>query len=99
MAPLSQAGAYLLKTPIYVYRYSLSLLMGRTCRYLPTCSEYAIEAIDRNGPWRGLWLAAARCCRCHPWGNSGLDPVPDIRRERQRWTPWRYGRWRGPAQT
>lgn len=98
---LSRAGAFALKAPIHVYRYSLSLLMGRGCRYLPTCSEYALEAIDRNGPWRGAWLTTARCCRCHPCtrlgGGSGFDPVPDIRAERHRWTPWRYGRWRAPA--
>ena len=97
----SRAGAFALKAPILVYRYSLSMLMGRTCRHLPTCSDYAIEAIDINGPWRGAWLMAARCGRCHPftrWGaSSGFDPVPDIRAEHWRWTPWRYGRWRLPA--
>jgi uncharacterized protein len=95
---LSRAGAVLLKAPILIYRYSLSMLMGRGCRYLPTCSEYALEAIDRNGPWRGFWLTTARCIRCHPWtwlgGSSGHDPVPDIGHEQHRWTPWRYGRWR-----
>jgi uncharacterized protein len=97
---LSGAAAWLLKAPIYLYRYSLSLLMGRGCRYLPTCSEYALEAIDRNGPWRGLWLTTARCSRCHPFprlgASSGFDPVPDIHHEKYRWSPWRYGRWRGP---
>ena len=97
---LSRAGALALKAPIFLYRYSLSLLMGRWCRYLPTCSEYALEAIDRNGPWRGFWLTSARCARCHPFprlgGGSGFDPVPNIRHEHHSWTPWRYGRWRGP---
>lgn len=92
----SRVGALVLKAPIHAYRYSLSLLMGRNCRHLPTCSEYAIEAIDLNGPWRGLWLTTARCARCHPWGSSGFDPVPDIRAERELLAPWRYGRWRGP---
>ncbi|RME97928.1 MAG: membrane protein insertion efficiency factor YidD [Alphaproteobacteria bacterium] len=84
----------LLRAPILLYRYSLSAFMGRECRYLPTCSEYAEEAIDRNGPWRGLWLVLARLSRCHPWGDSGFDPVPDITGERHPLAPWRYGRWR-----
>jgi uncharacterized protein len=95
---LSRAGSLALKAPVHAYRYSLSLLMGRTCRYLPTCSEYALDAIDRNGPWRGFWLTLARCSRCHPLargdGNSGFDPAPDIGHERHGWAPWRYGRWR-----
>jgi putative membrane protein insertion efficiency factor len=87
-------AARLLKTPIFLYRYTLSGLIGRHCRHLPTCSEYALEAIDRNGAWRGFWLAFARMARCHPWGSSGFDPPPDIRHERHPWAPWRYGRWR-----
>jgi uncharacterized protein len=89
-----KAAAMALKLPIYAYRYSLSMLVGRQCRHLPTCSEYAIEAIDRNGPWRGFWLAASRFSRCRPGGSSGFDPAPDIRAEHHRWRPWRYGRWR-----
>ena len=90
-------AARLLKAPIQVYRYTLSGLIGRQCRHLPTCSEYALEAIDKNGPWRGFWLALARGARCHPWGSSGFDPAPDIRNERHPWAPWRYGRWRQPS--
>ena len=85
----------LLKAPILLYRYSLSAFAGRECRYLPTCSEYAEEAIDKNGAWRGSWLALARLCRCHPWGPSGYDPVPDVTAERHPFAPWRYGRWTG----
>jgi uncharacterized protein len=59
------------------YQLTLSALIGRRCRYLPTCSEYAMEAIDRHGAWNGGWLGAARICRCHPWGGDGFDPVPD----------------------
>jgi hypothetical protein len=84
----------LLKMPILLYRYSLSAFIGRQCRHLPTCSEYALDAIDRNGAWRGFWLALARVVRCQPWGSSGFDPAPDIRQEKHPWAPWRYGRWR-----
>ena len=92
---IGKGAALALKLPIYAYRYSLSMLIGRTCRHLPTCSEYAIDAIDINGPWRGFWLALARFSRCRPGGTSGFDPAPDIRTEHHPfWAPWRYGRWR-----
>ena len=84
----------LLKAPIHLYRWTLKPYVGWNCRQLPTCSEYALEAIDRNGAWRGLWLTVARLSRCHPWGSHGHDPVPDIRAERHPFAPWRYGRWR-----
>jgi putative membrane protein insertion efficiency factor len=58
------------------YKLTLSPLIGRQCRYLPTCSEYAAEALIGHGAWRGSWLAARRLCRCNPWGGSGYDPVP-----------------------
>jgi putative membrane protein insertion efficiency factor len=86
--------ASLIKGPVHVYRWTLKPYVGWHCRHLPTCSEYALEAIDKNGPWRGAWLAAARLSRCHPWGSSGYDPVPDIRAERHPFAPWRYGHWR-----
>jgi putative membrane protein insertion efficiency factor len=79
---------------IRAYRYSLSALAGRTCRHLPTCSEYADLAIGRHGLWRGGWLAFARFSRCRPLGSSGFDPVPETLPPDSRWyTPWRYGRW------
>lgn len=84
-----------LRVPILIYRYTLSSFMGRQCRYLPTCSAYADEAISRHGAWAGGWMAAARICRCHPWGDSGFDPVPQCLPAETRWfRPWRYGRWR-----
>ena len=67
----------LLKGLITVYRYTLSPLLGKNCRYLPTCSEYAGEAIDRFGAFKGSLLAIRRIGRCHPWGGHGYDPVPD----------------------
>ena len=81
---------------IKAYRYTLSPLLGWNCRHLPTCSEYAEEAIGRFGLWAGGWMAAARLARCHPLGTSGLDLVPGALAGDARWyMPWRYGRWRG----
>ncbi len=61
------------------YKLTLSPWIGRQCRFTPTCSDYAAEALIRHGPLRGGWLAARRVVRCHPWGGSGLDPVPPAR--------------------
>ncbi|HRP23952.1 membrane protein insertion efficiency factor YidD [Thauera sp.] len=58
------------------YRYAISPMLGRNCRFHPTCSEYAIEAIQRHGALRGGWLAARRVGRCHPFNPGGYDPVP-----------------------
>ncbi len=66
----------LFKTPIYAYRWLISPWLPANCRYLPTCSAFALEAIDRHGALRGGWLAAKRLARCHPLGGSGYDPVP-----------------------
>jgi uncharacterized protein len=85
-------GAHVL---IRAYQVTLSGLMGRGCRHLPTCSDYTDEAIMRFGLWRGGWMGLARICRCHPWGTSGLDFVPPALPARSRWyKPWRYGLWR-----
>lgn len=67
---------------VLVYRYGVSPLLGRPCRFQPTCSEYALEALHRHGAWRGSLLAATRIARCHPWGGSGYDPVPPLRSTR-----------------
>jgi uncharacterized protein len=61
------------------YQLLLSPLLGNNCRFHPTCSEYAIEAIRAHGAARGLWLAVRRIGRCHPWGGAGHDPVPPRR--------------------
>ena len=82
-----------LKLPIHFYRYVISPLIGPRCRHLPTCSQYALEAIDKNGAWKGGWLTLSRLVRCHPWGTEGFDPVPDLRADRHTFAPWRYGRW------
>ena len=63
---------------IRIYQLTFSAIFGRTCRYLPTCSDYARDAIEKHGMRRGLLLAVARVSRCHPWGGSGFDPVPDV---------------------
>ncbi|MCF0180474.1 MAG: membrane protein insertion efficiency factor YidD [Bacteroidales bacterium] len=61
---------------IYFYRSCISPLKPPVCRFTPTCSEYALEAIQKYGAIKGSWLAIKRICRCHPWGGSGYDPVP-----------------------
>jgi putative membrane protein insertion efficiency factor len=61
---------------IWVYRRFISPLTPPSCRYVPTCSAYAVEAIEKHGPWRGGRLALRRITRCHPWGGHGFDPVP-----------------------
>ncbi len=63
--------------PILLYRWFLSPWLGRQCRFEPSCSAYALEAIEKHGAIRGYGLAARRLCRCHPWGAAGYDPVPE----------------------
>ena len=84
----------LLLAPLAAYRFAIAPLLGVNCRHLPGCSDYAREAIETNGAWKGGWLALARLTRCHPWGSHGYDPVPDLRDEHHPFAPWRYGRWR-----
>ncbi|MEM7610790.1 MAG: membrane protein insertion efficiency factor YidD [Pseudomonadota bacterium] len=59
------------------YQVVISPLLGANCRYQPTCSEYTLAAIERFGVFRGGWLALRRLLRCHPWGGSGYDPLPE----------------------
>ena len=61
---------------ILLYRRLLSPVMGRNCRYLPTCSEFAYESIEVHGALKGTWMAIRRVGRCHPWHEGGYDPVP-----------------------
>ena len=71
------------------YQLTLSAFIGRHCRHLPTCSEYAHEAIARHGAWAGFWLGLFRVLRCHPLGTHGFDPVPE-EAPRREWRFWRY---------
>ncbi len=61
---------------IKLYQWIISPWLGQKCRYAPTCSHYAVEALKKYGPVKGLWLAVKRVGRCHPWGGHGYDPVP-----------------------
>ncbi|NBU03282.1 MAG: membrane protein insertion efficiency factor YidD [Bacteroidetes bacterium] len=61
---------------IRIYQYLLSPLLPNSCRFVPTCSQYGVEALQKYGPIKGFWLTAKRILRCHPWGGSGYDPVP-----------------------
>ncbi|RKX31693.1 MAG: membrane protein insertion efficiency factor YidD [Candidatus Zixiibacteriota bacterium] len=66
---------------INIYRYTLSPLFGNQCRYYPTCSHYAENAIKEYGAWRGIIMAVKRISRCHPWHEGGYDPVPSKNQE------------------
>lgn len=66
----------MLLTSIRVYQSTLSRVLPPSCRFVPSCSQYGYEAIQRYGPWRGGWLALKRIVRCHPFHPGGLDPVP-----------------------
>ena len=65
-----------LRGTIRGYQLLVAPILPPSCRYYPSCSHYAAEAVARHGPWRGALLAARRLLRCHPWGGSGYDPVP-----------------------
>ncbi|MDH3589077.1 MAG: membrane protein insertion efficiency factor YidD [Gammaproteobacteria bacterium] len=63
---------------IRVYRYAVSPFLGPRCRFYPTCSSYAEQALHTHGVWRGSWLAMRRIGKCHPWHSGGVDPVPHV---------------------
>lgn len=73
MSPL----AWILSLAVRAYRLTLSPWIGHHCRFKPTCSAYALEALARHGGLKGGWMALKRILRCHPWGGSGVDNVPD----------------------
>ena len=70
-------AARVLAVPVHAYRLILSPLLGSNCRYTPSCSAYALESLEKHGAIKGGWLALRRFSRCHPWGGSGIDNVPD----------------------
>ncbi|MEI2694594.1 MAG: membrane protein insertion efficiency factor YidD [Saprospiraceae bacterium] len=67
---------YLIIIPVKAYQYLLSPLLGKNCRFEPSCSTYMIQAVEEWGIFKGFWLGLRRISRCHPWGKSGADPVP-----------------------
>ena len=96
---MSAAGRGL-RVLIRAYQLTLSSVVGRHCRHLPTCSDYAAEAIGRHGAWAGSWIAFARVCRCGPLGTHGLDYVCEaLPAGSAAHLPWRYARWRGTNPT
>ena len=73
---MSKILGYILITPIWLYQKFISPFFTSTCRFSPTCSNYAIDAIKLKGPFVGFWLALKRISKCHPWGGTGYDPLP-----------------------
>ncbi len=76
MKTVKQVIEFIFLLPVYFYRYFISPMTPPSCRYTPTCSAYAIEAVKKHGILKGGWLALKRILSCHPWGGSGYDPVP-----------------------
>jgi uncharacterized protein len=78
---INKTIVFLLTGFIQIYRYTFSPLVGKHCRFQPTCSAYALEALETHGPWKGSWLIIRRLAACHPWqklgSRSGYDPVPE----------------------
>lgn len=69
---------WILKKLVRLYQLIISPWLGTNCRFQPTCSEYAQEAVEKHGPFKGSWLTLKRLGKCHPWGGSGIDEVPAI---------------------
>ena len=77
--PFARVGSAVLIAGVRVYQFTLGPILGGRCRFEPSCSFYAIEAIRLHGPIRGAWLSVRRIARCHPWGGHGYDPPPPKR--------------------
>lgn len=77
MSPLARVFAI----PVYLYRLTLSAWIGNSCRFQPTCSAYALEALEKHGAFKGAYLALHRIIRCNPWGGEGYDPVPPCKHD------------------
>jgi hypothetical protein len=73
---MKRVASWIVLALVRFYQYGISPFTPVSCRYLPTCSEYAVDAVHLHGPWRGVWLTLRRIGRCHPWGGHGYDPVP-----------------------
>ncbi|MBN2262654.1 MAG: membrane protein insertion efficiency factor YidD [Prolixibacteraceae bacterium] len=73
---MSKLISYPILGLVYFYKYAISPLTPASCRHVPTCSNYMIEAIKIHGPFKGFWLGIRRLSKCHPWGTHGYDPVP-----------------------
>lgn len=76
---ISKIFSFIFVGLIHVYQGAISPLMPASCRHIPSCSAYTLQAIRRFGPWHGGWMGAKRIARCHPFGTQGFDPVPVIR--------------------
>jgi putative membrane protein insertion efficiency factor len=76
MSPHVNPLAGTLRGLVHLYRWTLSPLLGPCCRFAPSCSQYALDALTEHGALSGGWLTVRRLLRCHPWGGSGFDPVP-----------------------
>jgi putative membrane protein insertion efficiency factor len=74
---VSNPAGLVLRGLIRFYQLVISPVLPASCRFYPTCSAYALEAVTKHGPVAGSWLAVRRVCRCHPWNDGGIDPVPD----------------------
>lgn len=73
---LTRLVQFVLLLFIRAYQFAIRPLLAGSCKFIPSCSEYAVEALQRHGPWRGAWLSVRRVLRCHPWSRGGFDPVP-----------------------
>ena len=76
LMPRASWAASLLMVGVRIYQRTLGHLIGGSCRFHPSCSNYALKALQVHGAWRGGWMSICRICRCHPWGSKGEDPVP-----------------------
>lgn len=76
MKKMTQVLSFPFIALIKLYQWLISPWLGASCRFTPTCSQYAIEALKKYGPLKGIWLTAKRIARCNPWGGHGHDPVP-----------------------
>jgi hypothetical protein len=80
---IMKALGFVMLIPVYFYKYAISPFTPASCRFVPSCSVYAVEAVKIHGPFRGFWLATKRIARCHPWGSNGYDPVPPKKNEKE----------------